>query len=124
MNFLTARIDGAGDQPRATVDLGGQVVAGGEALRGLHGGQVRLGVRAETIQVSHDPRPAAVRATVTVFEPLGSAVLVTADIDGQEIKIQAPSTVRAASGDVVWLTFAPNDLRWYDAETELALETR
>jgi multiple sugar transport system ATP-binding protein len=123
MNFLRARIDADGDRPDVVADLGGQVVAGPATLRSLHTADVHVGVRAETIAVSHDRQPDAVRATVRVFEPLGSAVLVTADIDGQQVKVQAPNTFRASSGDTVWLTFAPQDLRWYDAETELALET-
>ncbi|BBJ46410.1 ABC transporter ATP-binding protein [Streptomyces antimycoticus] len=122
MNFLTARPDAA-DGTRVTADLGRQVVDGPAALRPHHGKTVLLGIRAEAVHTSHSKREGAVRATVKVFEPLGSAVLITADIDGQEIKVQAPNTFRADPGDVVWLTISPQDVRWYDAETELALET-
>ncbi|MFF6980186.1 ABC transporter ATP-binding protein [Streptomyces sp. NPDC008343] len=123
MNFLTVQIDKNVDGPGTAADLGGHVIPAPAALRTLHGGPVHLGVRAETIAISHDPGAQAVRATVRVFEPLGSAVLVSVDVEGQEIKVQAPNTFRAAPGDTVWLTFAPSDLRWYDAETDLALET-
>ncbi|MEV0849700.1 ABC transporter ATP-binding protein [Streptomyces sp. NPDC049954] len=123
MNFLRARIDTGGQDGGVLADLGGQVVPAPAALRPLGGTEVHLGVRAETIGISHERRPGALRATVRVFEPLGSAVLVTADVDGQEVKVQAANTFRASSADTVWLTLAPDDLRWYDAETELALET-
>jgi multiple sugar transport system ATP-binding protein len=123
MNFLTAEVDAAGEGPGVVVGLGDQRVEGPAALRTLHGGPVHLGVRAETIQVAHERSPRALCATVEVFESLGSAVLITARLGGQQVKIQAPNTFRASSGDVIWLTLTAADLRWYDAETELALET-
>lgn len=123
MNFLTGQVDAPADGGPVVVDLGGQSLAGPEALRTLHGGPVHLGVRAEAIRVSHEKQPETVSATVQVFEPLGSAVLIGAELSGQQIKVQAPNTFRAAPGDKVWLGVAPPDLRWYDAETELLLET-
>jgi multiple sugar transport system ATP-binding protein len=132
MNFLSGTVDGVratdGDGGRGAdgavqVDLGGQAVAGPRALRSLGSESVQLGVRAETIDVSREKQPGALRATVEVFEPLGSAVLITADLAGQQVKVQAPSTFRAGPGDDVWLTFHTEHLRWYDDETRLALET-
>jgi multiple sugar transport system ATP-binding protein len=129
MNFLSAEVASgqaagdAEDPAPVTVDLGGQVLEGPGALRSHSGGHVQLGVRAETIGVSHDQWPGAVRATVQVFEPLGSAVLITAELSGQEIKVQAGNTFRTAPGDEVWLRFEPEHLRWYDAETQLVLKT-
>jgi multiple sugar transport system ATP-binding protein len=122
MNFLTARVAGPAEPSGTVLEIGDQTTTGPDTLRPLTGGEVHLGIRAEEIAVSHNQGPAALHATIRVFEPLGSAVLVTADLAGQEIKIQAPNTFRATSGDQVWLTFAPGGPRWYDAETELALE--
>ncbi|WP_432105339.1 ABC transporter ATP-binding protein [Streptomyces sp. bgisy091] len=121
MNFLTTRL-AAGDGPKVTADLGKQIVEGPATLRPHDGKPVLLGIRAEAVEIAHTRQGDAVRATVKVFEPLGSAVLVTAEIDGQEIKVQAPNTFRAGTGDQVWLTFPSRHTRWYDAETELALE--
>jgi multiple sugar transport system ATP-binding protein len=124
MNFLVGHVDGADrDCAHVTVDLGGEALQGPNALRPLHGAEVHLGVRAETIDVYDRERSDAVRATVQVFEPLGSAVLITADLAGQQIKVQAPNTFRAGPRDTVWLRFSPEHLRWYDSETELSLET-
>ena len=122
MNFLTAEV-ATGDAGQVTVDLGGQVLAGPGELRAYRGGEVHLGVRAETIGASHDRRPGSVRATVQVFEPLGSAVLITAEVSGQQVKVQAPNTFAVGPGDEVWLSFDAEQLRWYDAETQLVLET-
>jgi len=125
MNFLAGTVDGAGQQGdgETSVDLGGQAVPAPATLTSLRGRSVQLGVRAETIEVSREERPGALQASVEVFEPLGSAVLITAELGGQQLKVQAPSTFRAAPGDTVWLTLRPEHLRWYDADTALALET-
>jgi len=123
MNFLAGTVDGASQPGEVTVDLGGQAVPVPAALTGLRGRSVQVGVRAETIEVSREELPGALQANVEVFEPLGSAVLITAELGGQQLKVQAPSTFRAAPGDTVWLTLRPEHLRWYDADTALALET-
>jgi multiple sugar transport system ATP-binding protein len=123
MNFLTTEVAAGDDTGPVTVDLGGQVLTGPGELRSYRGGEVHLGVRAETIGASHDQRPGSVRATVQVFEPLGSAVLITAELSGQQIKVQAPNTFTADPGEEVWLSFDPGQIRWYDAETQLVLET-
>ncbi|MFJ9623291.1 ABC transporter ATP-binding protein [Streptomyces sp. NPDC101181] len=122
MNFLATTLD-AGEGAEATADLGTQTVRAPAALRPHHGRPVLLGIRPEAVRVSTTREGDAVRGQVKVFEPMGSAVLVTVDVDGQLIKAQAPNTFRAASDDTVWLTFPASELRWYDAETELALET-
>jgi multiple sugar transport system ATP-binding protein len=56
-----------------------------------------------------------------VHEPLGSAVLLTTDLGGQMLKIQAPSRYRAAPGDRVWLRIGREHQRWFDPQTALAL---
>jgi multiple sugar transport system ATP-binding protein len=58
-----------------------------------------------------------------VFEPLGSAVLITAELDGQRIKVQAPETFRAEPGEELWLTLEQTKLRWYDPASGAALST-
>ncbi|MEQ3549194.1 ABC transporter ATP-binding protein [Pseudonocardia nematodicida] len=119
MNFLDGRVDVSGS---VTVDLGGGTATGPDALRTMHGNAIHLGIRAEAIEIGTEQRAGSIRARVEVVEPLGSAVLITARIGDQEIKVQAPNTFHADSGDTVWLTFPEHQIRWYDAETELALE--
>jgi len=124
MNFLVGRVArGSAAGAPVNVDLGGQALPGPQALQGYDGREVHLGVRAEAIVVSHERTPDSVCAIVRVFEPLGSAVLITAELADQPIKVQAASSFRVESGDTVWLTLPPDRLRWYDAETELALQT-
>jgi multiple sugar transport system ATP-binding protein len=122
MNFLTAEIDASADG-EVTADIGGQTTTGPAALRTYHGRTVHVGIRAEAVRTAHSRPEGGLRATVKVVEPLGSAMLLTVEVSGQEIKVQAPNTFRARSEETVWLDLPPGDVRWYDAETGLALET-
>jgi multiple sugar transport system ATP-binding protein len=122
MNFLSGTL--AGTNGVVELHLGGAArLPAPPALADLRGKPVRAGVRAETIGVSHEQRQGTARCVVEVFEPLGSAVLITADLDGQRIKVQAPSSFRAEPGDELWLTLPLDSLRWYDPDTGVALST-
>jgi multiple sugar transport system ATP-binding protein len=123
MNFLSGRVHGSNGATQ--VDLGGLRLPAPSQLAGYAGREVRLGVRPETIEVSRrDDDPNAAPSTVSVFEPLGSAVLITAELAGQEVKVAAPASFRAAPGERLWLSLAPDRMRWYDPETGAALDLR
>jgi multiple sugar transport system ATP-binding protein len=121
MNFLSGTL--AGSDGKVELDLGEARLPAPTELAGFRGKPVRAGVRAETIRVSHEPQDGAVRCVVEVFEPLGAAVLITADLDGQRIKVQARETFRAEPGDELWLTLEQSKLRWYDPDSGAALAT-
>jgi multiple sugar transport system ATP-binding protein len=122
MNFLAGTL--AGNNGTVELDLGGTArLPAPTALASFHGKAIRAGVRAETIGVSHQRLPGTARCVVEVFEPLGSAVLITADLGGQRIKVQAPSTFRAEPGDELWLSLDQEHLRWYDPDSGAALAT-
>jgi multiple sugar transport system ATP-binding protein len=121
MNFLSGTL--AGSNGKVELDLGEARLPAPTELAEFRGKPVRAGVRAETIRVSHEPQDGAVRCVVEVFEPLGAAVLITADLDGQRIKVQAPETFRAEPGDELWLTLEEGKLRWYDPDSGAALST-
>jgi len=82
---------------------------------------VKLGVRAENIEVVQSGGNGYLRARVLVVEPLGSATLLTADVEGQTLKVQTPPTVRTKPGQDLWLHLTPEALRCYDGETGLAM---
>jgi multiple sugar transport system ATP-binding protein len=113
MNFLPA-----------TVADGQLAVAGHHRAAPAHlpTGDVLVGIRAEHIGIGTD----GIEARVEVVEPTGAAVLLTtrvgAGIDSAVLKVSAPPTFRARPGDTVRLDLAPDALRYYDAETQLALE--
>jgi len=121
MNFLSGTL--AGTNGTVELDLGpeGTRLPAPASLATFRGKPVRAGIRAETIGVSHEQRPDAVRFVVEVFEPLGSAVLITGDLGGQRIKVQAPASFRAEPGDELWLSLECDSLRWYDPDSGVAL---
>jgi multiple sugar transport system ATP-binding protein len=116
MNFLTGTVaDGH-------VDFSGVRVAAPAALASFGGQELRLGIRAEAIALVEDGTPDAVPALVQVYEPLGSAVLLTTELGGQVLKIQAPARFRAEPGDRVWVRLEKEHQRWFDPQTALALQ--
>jgi multiple sugar transport system ATP-binding protein len=117
MNFLTGTVH------NGHVDLGGASLTAPKALRSFTGRQVRLGVRAEAVRLVGESAPGAVPARVEVYEPLGSAALVTTTVAGQQMKVQAPATFQARPGETLWLDLPETRRRWFDPETALALET-
>ena len=120
MNFLdvTGERNGADGTSLA---VGGSRVA---APQGAPQGPVRLGIRAEAIELTEAGSPGAAPAHVEVVEPLGAATLLTTTVDGQELKVQVPPHVRVSSGDTVHLSFAERAIRLYDPETGLGLDLR
>jgi multiple sugar transport system ATP-binding protein len=120
MNFLAATIVVNG---RIEADLGGVTVPAPAQLAGWQGRPLHLGIRAESIKLSDQRAEGAVAATLEVFEPLGAATLLTTDVSGQTVKVQAPATFRAEPGDRLWLELAEPHQRWFDAETQTALVT-
>ena len=110
MNFLPA-----------TVSDGQLAVAGHRRAAPAHlpTGDVLVGIRAEHIGIGTE----GIEARVEVVEPTGAAVLLTTRVGTEVLKVSAPPTFRARPGDTVRLDLAPDALRYYDAETQLALET-
>jgi multiple sugar transport system ATP-binding protein len=119
MNFLsgTVAVDGS-----VRLRLDGASLPAPPQLAGYRGKAVRLGIRAESIELVEPGTPDAVPATVQVFEPLGSATLLTVDLAGQQVKVLAPASYRAEPDTEVWLHIGQPHQRWFDPETALALD--
>jgi multiple sugar transport system ATP-binding protein len=117
MNFLDASVAPTGDQ----LLIGDQKLTAPSILRRFGGQKIVCGVRAENIGVDLQRSSASLVAELQVLEPLGSAVLLTVEVDGQQLKVQAPPSFRAAPRSQVWLSFSEPTLRFYDSETALAL---
>lgn len=120
MNFISAAVTGGGDALR----VGEQNLLAPSMLRSFANEHIVLGVRAENIGVATDRSSGDIPATVLIVEPMGSSVLLTVDVDGQNIKVQAPPTFRTAPQQRIWLTFSPNTMRFYDGATSMALEAK
>jgi multiple sugar transport system ATP-binding protein len=122
MNFLTADVDHAGGGQR--LRLGGHPIAAPPSLAGQPGDTVTVGVRAENIMVHEEQGEGRIPGRVDVVEPTGAAILLSVDIDGQQVKVQTPPTFRTTPGSRIWLTLDPERLRCYHPDSGLALPTR
>jgi len=120
MNFLPATVEVA--DGRAVARVGAHTFPVPEEARGLAGRRLLAGIRGENVTASAGRTPGAVPGRVRVVEPLGSHVLVTVTIAGTELKVLAPSDFTAAEDAELWLRPAPDKVRWFDPDTERALE--
>jgi multiple sugar transport system ATP-binding protein len=75
------------------------------------GEAVAIGVRAENVQVSREPRDGALPAEVGVVEPLGSHLLLTVTLGAQLLKVQTRTDFVARPHDQVWLSPDEGSLR-------------
>jgi multiple sugar transport system ATP-binding protein len=75
------------------------------------GSEVQLGVRAEYIQLARERGSGAIEGTVRVVEPLGSHLLLTVQLGGQQLKATSRTDFPVQAGDSVWLTPEPAALR-------------
>lgn len=82
------------------------------------GTAVNVGIRAENVEVHHEPVEGALEATVSVVEPLGSHLLLTLAIGSQSIKATVRTDTAVRRGDRVWLVLQPASLRLLGAPTE------
>lgn len=80
---------------------------------------VTLGVRPETIGVSHNPPGLA--GTVYVVEPLGSDVFLTVEIEKAHIIVRTEPEFRSNFGDQVHLTFNPEKIYLFDQKSGEAI---
>src|SRR5918995_1849942 len=111
MNFLTGRVHRNGGPPSVTVaDHVLQVAA---ELESEPDGEVLVGIRAENIRAEVEPFPDALQARTRVVEPLGSHLLITADVGEPPIKITAPADFPAHPNRELWLRFDPAKVRMF-----------
>jgi multiple sugar transport system ATP-binding protein len=75
------------------------------------GSEVQVGVRAEYIHLARDQQPGAIPAEIRVVEPLGSHLLLTLQLGGQQLKATSRTDFSVQAGDSVWLTVEPAALR-------------
>jgi multiple sugar transport system ATP-binding protein len=122
MNFLHASATGTNGHSR--VNIGSQALPA--PVNVAAAGEVLVGIRAEYLQASVD-QPAsgdALRAETVVVEPLGSHLLLTADVEGQRLKVVTRTDFPVRAGQTIWLTPEPDKVRWLRSSDGLALDGR
>lgn len=118
MNFLKVHIESVDGQPRAMLAGHGVPVPSSIASRGER--NLLMGIRAENIEAGvadgQVPDDAFVSRTLVV-ELLGSQLLVTAQVEGQPIKVLVRADAPIGPGDDLWLRPEPEKVRWFDPGT-------
>src|SRR5262245_55114031 len=97
MNVLRGRMG------ERQVEVEGHVLPVGVQDGFRAGEQVAVGVRAESIEVSHDRGDGALPAEVGVVEPLGSHLLLTLALGAQVLKVATRTDFSVKPHDQVWL---------------------
>ena len=80
-------------------------------------GPVTVGARPEHLEVRGAGGDGVVPARVDFVEPLGSHVLITADVDATQVIVQAPAGTDYSPGTVIGLALPPERTYFFDAET-------
>lgn len=80
-----------------------------------------LGIRPEDIAIEFHASPSAVEASVYVSEILGKETLLTLKCGDNLIKASVPASLRLDIGASVWMKFAPQGIRIFNAESEKLL---
>lgn len=79
---------------------------------------VRIGIRPTHIAVDlHPVGESTVKAEVYVLEPLGAVSILTVKLGADLVKIRVSEDFSAEIGDEVWLRFAEDKIRVFDAES-------
>jgi multiple sugar transport system ATP-binding protein len=81
---------------------------------------VVMGIRGEDLLIAGDDEGMVFE--VRVIEPMGSHTLLTGTVDGQQIRVVAPSDARPGQGTTLRLKPLPDRISWMDAATGAALE--
>jgi multiple sugar transport system ATP-binding protein len=115
MNFLDGVVQAANGDVR--VQVGEYTIPAPPALATRDGGGVSVGIRAENIVAEEVDAGQGIAARTIVVEPLGSHLLVTAELGGQRIKVMARSDAVIRPNERLWLTPEYDKLRWFDKES-------
>ena len=133
MNFLRASV--SRENGHARVTLGEQSLVGPAALADAvatdavdetgvdHAGQVLVGIRAENIEARAEPAADrdGLAGEALVVEPLGSHLLITAQVDGQRVKVLTRTDFPIGPGQPIWLHPEADKIRWHRGSDGAAL---
>jgi multiple sugar transport system ATP-binding protein len=121
MNFLRATV--TRENGHARVAIGDQALLAPSALADAADGDVLVGIRAENIEASAetDSKPGTLVAETLVVEPLGSHLLITATVAGQQLKVITRTDFPAGPGRPLWLRPEEDKIRWLRSSDGVAV---
>jgi multiple sugar transport system ATP-binding protein len=123
MNMLTGRVVSEGDQVAVVSDAGWRMPLpahlGRRAL--ASSGQVIVGARHRNVLLSLEPQPDWIQGRVYTTEPTGDITYVHLMIGGYLVVASADPDFRADPDAPIWISFEPEHMHLFDAQTELLL---
>lgn len=90
-------------------------------LKAYDGKPIMIGIRAENMEILNLPAEDALEVKVLVVEPLGAQNLLTVQIGEETVKVSTHPTFEVKPGEVVWLRFPADKIRWVDRDSGQAL---
>ncbi len=121
MNFMRGTIKHVNGS--STITIGDQPIRAEVPANVQVGQELLMGIRAENIDASTQPSPDAIPAQVLVVEPLGSHLLLTAQVGDTPIKAQTRVDFPVEPDQTIYLKLESKQVRWFDPETGVRYET-
>jgi multiple sugar transport system ATP-binding protein len=115
MNFMRGTVKNANGA--SAITIGDQAIHATLPAHVQAGQDLMMGIRAENIEASTTPSADAVPARVLVVEPLGSHLLLTAQVGDTPIKVQTRVDFPVEPDRTIYLKLEANQLRWFDPQT-------
>ena len=80
---------------------------------------IDVGMRGVDVSFSLTARDSSwIRGTIYAFEPIGNKVIMTADVNGEKIRIAAPNSTSADLDDAVYLKFNMKNALFFNGDTK------
>jgi len=124
MNMLRGRVVSEGDSVFIVNDIAGwqMPLSPQVARRALSSsGQVVVGARHRNVLLSLEPKPDWIQGRVYTIEPTGDITYVHLMLGDYLVVASAEPEFRADPDASIWISFEPEHMHLFDAETELLL---
>jgi len=83
--------------------------------------EVFIGIRPADLQISRQPSPGAIKATVFADELLGTDLLVEVDVGSDRVRVVTEPELAIAMGDDCWISLDQSRLHVFDTATGAAI---
>jgi multiple sugar transport system ATP-binding protein len=88
----------------------------GQVLQEADAETVDVGIRGIDVDFSFVPDSSRIKGTVYAFEPIGNKVIMTADVNGEKIRIAAPNSTKADLDQPVYIKFNMKNALFFNRE--------
>ena len=123
MNMLAGRVVSEGDQVAVASDHGWRLPLPARLARRAQAssGEVIVGARHRNVLLSFEARPGWIQGRVYTVEPTGDITYVHLMVGDYLVVASAEPDFRARPDALIWVSFEPEHMLLFDAQTELLL---